>query len=179
MRRLEQAELREPPRLRKDAMMLSDTQLIILSAASQRHDHLVVLPPKLNGAVAIKVVNELLQIGLLQEQSAKGEMPVWRHDQEHRGVSLRVTRAGLQAIKAEVSNVPASDRDPKYSAATELVVRAARSIVPSKRQNRAPKSGSRKRSSTAKANRKPATAIWRLVRDHQAKTPGRRCHTAG
>src|SRR4051794_8022244 len=126
--------------------MLSDTQLIILSAASQRHDHLVVLPPKLNGAIAMKVVNNLLQGGLLQEHSAEGEMPVWRRDQEHRSYSLRITKAGLQAIKAEAFDAPARySCDPKKSAGTEHLVRAARSTVPSKRQSRARKSGTRKR----------------------------------
>jgi hypothetical protein len=137
-------------------MMLSDTQLTILSPASQRTDHLVVLPPKLNGAVALKVVNKLLQEGFLQEQSAKGEMPVWRRDQEHGSYSLRITKAGLQAITAEAFDAPVSDRDPQHSAGTELVVRAARSTVPSKRQSRARNSGTRKRSSTAKTSRKPA-----------------------
>ncbi len=106
--------------------------------------------------------------------TAKGEMPVWLRDQEHRSYSLRITKAGLQAIKAEASDAPASNRDPKKSAGTELVVRAARSTVPSKRQNRAPKSGTRKRSSTAKASGKPTTGYGPRQSDGLATAFGSR-----
>ena len=41
-------------------MKLSDTQLMILSAASQRDDHAVVLPPNLKGSAAKKVVEKLV-----------------------------------------------------------------------------------------------------------------------
>jgi hypothetical protein len=39
---------------------LTDTQLIILSSASQREDGLAVLPEKLKGGAATKVVTKLL-----------------------------------------------------------------------------------------------------------------------
>ena len=79
-------------------MKLSDTQLIILSAASQRDDHLAVLPSNLNGGAAKTVVTKLVKEGLLQELAAKEDMPVWRRDEDNRPYSLRITNAGLQAI---------------------------------------------------------------------------------
>jgi hypothetical protein len=59
-------------------MTLSDTQLLILSAASQRADHAAVLPANLKGSAAKKVTDKLLNEKLLQELRAKDDMPIWR-----------------------------------------------------------------------------------------------------
>jgi hypothetical protein len=59
-------------------MMLSDTQRLILSSASQRTDHAAVLPSNLKGSAANKVVGRLLNEKFLQELRAKDDMPVWR-----------------------------------------------------------------------------------------------------
>jgi hypothetical protein len=47
-------------------MTLSDTQLLILSAASQRTDHAATLPANLKGGAAKKVIGRLLKQKLLQ-----------------------------------------------------------------------------------------------------------------
>jgi hypothetical protein len=47
-------------------MKLSDTQLLILSSASQRTDHTAVLPANLKGGAAKKVIDRLLKEDLLQ-----------------------------------------------------------------------------------------------------------------
>src|SRR5438046_10407224 len=57
-------------------MKLSDTQLLILSSASQRSDHAALLPANLKGSAAKKVVDRLLKEKLLQELHAKDDMPV-------------------------------------------------------------------------------------------------------
>src|SRR6266852_1262607 len=80
-------------------MKLSDTQLMILSSASQRADHAAVLPANLKGSAANKVVNKLLNEKLLQELRAKDDMPVWRRGDDNRPYSLRITKAGLKAIE--------------------------------------------------------------------------------
>src|ERR1700676_1954202 len=82
-------------------MTLSDTQLLILSSASQRADHAALLPANLKGGVAKKVVDRLLNQKLLQELHAKDDMPVWRHGDDNRPYSLRITKAGLKAIEVE------------------------------------------------------------------------------
>jgi hypothetical protein len=53
-------------------MKLTDTQLIILSAASQRPDGGIELPPNLKGGAAQKVVSKLLAERLLEEMPASG-----------------------------------------------------------------------------------------------------------
>jgi hypothetical protein len=82
-------------------MKLSDTQLLILSSASQRIDHAAVLPANLKGSAAKKVVDKLLNEKLLQELRAKDDMPVWRRGDDNRSYSLRITKAGLRAIEVE------------------------------------------------------------------------------
>jgi hypothetical protein len=80
-------------------MKLSDTQLLILSSASQRTDHAALLPANLKGSAAKKVVARLLNEKLMQELRTKDDMPVWRRGDDNRSYSLRITKAGLRAIE--------------------------------------------------------------------------------
>src|SRR5258707_6723326 len=82
-------------------MKLSDTQLLILSAASQRTDHAATLPGNLKGAAAKKVIDRLLKQKLLQELHAKDDMPVWRRGDDNRPYTLRITNAGLKAVEVK------------------------------------------------------------------------------
>jgi hypothetical protein len=80
---------------------LSDTQLVILSAASQRDDRGVELPANVKGKAASKVVDKLIRAGLLEEVRAGGSLPVWRRDDENGAMALRITKSGLEAIDVE------------------------------------------------------------------------------
>jgi hypothetical protein len=80
---------------------LTDTQLIILSAASQRDDRGVVLPANVKGEAARKVVDKLIHAGLLEEVRASGSLPVWRRDDERGPMALCITKNGLKAIDVE------------------------------------------------------------------------------
>jgi DNA-binding MarR family transcriptional regulator len=86
---------------------LSDTQSVILSAASQRTDRIALpLPKSLKGGAAQKVVNALIDKGLLEEVRANRKLndPVWRETEDARAVTLVVTDAGLAAIGIEVEH---------------------------------------------------------------------------
>ena len=88
---------------------LSDTQRIILSAASQRTDRLALpLPKSLKGGAVIKVIGPLLEKGLLEEVDANRKLgdPVWRETGDGHGVTLIVTDAGLEAIGVEPNGAP-------------------------------------------------------------------------
>jgi hypothetical protein len=87
---------REPPMSR-----LTDTQLIMLSSASRREDGIVVIPAKLKGGAAQKVVSTLLAKGLVEEIRADGKVPVWRRDDSEGPFALRITKRGLHAIQVE------------------------------------------------------------------------------
>jgi hypothetical protein len=94
-------------------MTLSDTQLLILSAASQRNDHAAILPANLKGSAAKKVIDRLLKQKLLQELRAKDDMPVWRRGHDNRSYTLRITKGGLKAIEVEdVADAPHENATP-------------------------------------------------------------------
>jgi hypothetical protein len=124
-------------------MKLSDTQLMILSSASQRTDHAAVLPANLKGSAANKVINKLLNEKLLQELRAKGDMPLWRRGNDNRPYSLRITKTALKAIEVE-DLAEASDNnaaaDPDEVAAADLFTEAKSSERPS----RAKRSGAKR-----------------------------------
>jgi len=88
---------------------LSDTQLMILSAAAQREDRNVLpLPGSLRGGAAAKVVGALLSRGLIAETAADSQTKadaalnrIWRNDKDGRAILLHITDAGLAAIGVE------------------------------------------------------------------------------
>lgn len=79
---------------------LTDTQLILLSKATQQ-DGLVVMPPNLKGAVATKLIKPLIGRGLVNEVPSKPDT-AWRRDEaEGQSYALMITDAGRAAINAE------------------------------------------------------------------------------
>jgi hypothetical protein len=96
---------------------LSDTQLLVLSNAAQREDHVVVLPKNLKGGAAAKVIKPLLSKGLLKEVQAKPGMPAWRRDdKEGRSYALVITNAGGKAINVELDSGTSTQSDGKAPA---------------------------------------------------------------
>jgi Protein of unknown function (DUF3489) len=90
---------------------LTDTQLVLLSAATRRDDHALERPSSLTGGAAGKVVARLFADGLIEEINSRGTLPVWRRD-EDRPRSLRITRKGLQAIRVEDEAVSGAADEP-------------------------------------------------------------------
>lgn len=85
---------------------LTDTQLVILSSASQRENGLAVLPDRIKGAAAKTAVTKLIGLGFLKEVRAKRDQPAWRTDEEDRPVALKLTRAGSEAIGVDPDPAP-------------------------------------------------------------------------
>jgi hypothetical protein len=79
-------------------MNLTDTHLVLLSAASQREGGTVILAPDLKGSAATKVVGGLLREKLIEEIPANGSLPVWRRDDDAGALALRITERGLTVI---------------------------------------------------------------------------------
>ena len=135
---------------------LTDTQLIILSAASQRDDRGVELPANLKGEAARKVVDKLIRAGLLEEVRAGGSLPVWRRDDDSGPMALRITKQGLEAIGVkdvgvgapmEKSVSPAPNR-------TEIEAPAGKVVASRKRASVATRTSVRTRHQTGKATTK-------------------------
>ncbi len=83
---------------------LSDTQLLILSAAAQRTDRLALpLPNSLRGRAVHKAITPLIEHGLLSEISANHKLgdPVWRENSTGDRITLIITDAGLAVIGVE------------------------------------------------------------------------------
>jgi hypothetical protein len=57
------------------SIKLTDTQLVMLSAAAQRDDRSLVPAPKLKGAAAQKIAGKLIAAGLVKEIKAKAGAP--------------------------------------------------------------------------------------------------------
>ena len=94
-------------------MKLTDTQLVILSAASQRGDCAIELAPNLKGGAARKVVGKLLSDGLIEEIEARGSFPVWRRDGDKGPLALRITQRGLAAIQVDGGSTLPQAKEPR------------------------------------------------------------------
>src|SRR5271166_414587 len=81
---------------------LNDTQLVLLSAASQRDDHCLVPPASPKRAQSQRAVAKLLEAGLVKEVRAKAGAPIWRRDGETgQAYALKLTAAGAKAIAVD------------------------------------------------------------------------------
>ena len=129
---------------------LTDTQLVLLSAASQRKDGSLELTGNPKGSVARKTITKLLKDGLVEEVPAGGMLPVWRRDDDEGAFALRITACGLAAIGIERSS--ASPEVAVASGASEVdgnqLADAASRAIPAprkestKRTAAAPRKGS-------------------------------------
>ena len=84
---------------------LTDSQLVILSAAARRQDGTVLPLPrslKVNKAAATIVLESLLKKGLVAERPAAADEAHWRETRDGRRTALAITDTGLQAIGVEV-----------------------------------------------------------------------------
>jgi hypothetical protein len=114
---------------------LTDTQLVMLSAATQRDDRCLVASANLKGGAVHKVAAKLIAAGLAKEVRAEAGTPVWRRDEQAgQSYSLKLTAAGAKAIAIDDGSAPCEgteDRGPREQAATTepVITRLAR--VPS------------------------------------------------
>jgi hypothetical protein len=80
---------------------LTDAQIVMLSAASQRENLCLTAPAKMKGAVLSKVSEKLVKLGLVREVRVKAGMPVWRREESGQSYTLKLTAAGLKAIAVD------------------------------------------------------------------------------
>ena len=79
---------------------LTDTQLVILTAAAQRNDGAVLPLPKTleaGNAAASNTLRSLIKRGLIAERQAQAKEAIWRETGDLR-LALLITDAGLTAI---------------------------------------------------------------------------------
>lgn len=86
---------------------LTDTQLVILSAAAQRDDGAILPLPdslKVKGGARTKVLASLLDKGLIEERPAPAGAEIWREAADGARLSLAITAVGLDAIRVGSSD---------------------------------------------------------------------------
>jgi hypothetical protein len=96
---------------------LTDAQLIVLTSACKRDDGLAVLPAGMKPAVAAKIATSLGNKGLVREIRAKPGAPVWSEDAEGRTYSLKILKAGRDAIGVTEDSDEANNAEAPATAA--------------------------------------------------------------
>lgn len=126
---------------------LTDTQLIILSSACRNEDGLAIRPENMKTAAAEKLAASLQSKGFAREIRAKSGTPVWREDGQGKAYSLKILKAGREAIGvaeeddgADTSSVEPPAAKPKQSAA----IQRTKSETPPARTDREPRAGSKR-----------------------------------
>jgi len=152
-------------------MKLTDTQLVLLSRASQRPDHCAEIPANLKGGAAEKFVAKLLDGGLLEEIRSEADMPAWRKDDDG-AFALRVTDAGLCSISADEAAPPPGNGAAKVLAPVEAAPsptkpQPTRKRPASKSKDRRP-AASRKSTAKPKGSSKQDIVLGLLRRAHGA-----------
>jgi hypothetical protein len=104
---------------------LSDSQLVVLTAACQRPDRSVFpVTAKLKGIAAGNVIKSLLKRELIKEVRAKREDTAWRDDEQHGRMTLVVTPAAFAALGIDVAE-EATEATPDAATAPEAKAEAA------------------------------------------------------
>jgi hypothetical protein len=102
---------------------LTDTQLVLLSASSQREDGLLVQPDRLKGVIAQSVTSSLLARAYIEEVHVGRDEPHWRQDDDNRPIGFKITSIGLIAIglsghnevEIELEEATLPDEEPPQS----------------------------------------------------------------
>ena len=148
------------------SIKLTDTQLVLLSAAAQRKDLCLVAPATLKGATPQKVASKLISLGFIKEVKAKANDPIWRRD-EGASYALKLTATGAKAIAVDAAKPEDADEASAALANRDQAAilskldtkdaRPAEAIEPGPAGPSAPRGGS-----------KLARVIALLERDHGA-----------
>lgn len=80
---------------------LSDTQLLVLSAASQRPDGLLKPPERLRGSALQIFQRKLVELRLAIDQPVGPNDPAWHQSDERGRVGLQIAPSGLTALGLE------------------------------------------------------------------------------
>ncbi len=105
---------------------LTDTQLIILSAACAREDRRVLpLPKSLKGGAARKVIDTLIAKGLVEETAAQKGDAVWRDSDDDRRLTLVATPAADAALDGSMTDAaPAAPQRPAKAKKAKVAANA-------------------------------------------------------
>jgi Protein of unknown function (DUF3489) len=149
---------------------LTDTQLVILSAASQRDDRGVELPANVKDEAARKAADKLIRASLLEEVRAAGSLPVSRRDDRNGPMALRITEPGLAAIDGDgEAEVAPKQTSVRPAPAHEVEAPAAEVIASRKRISVATQKSAPKKHHPGKTKTKAGSPVERRSGSKQAR----------
>jgi hypothetical protein len=93
-------------------MTLTDTQLVLLSAAAQHEEHLIAPPATPKGRAIQNTLTSLIRRGLVDECLVTALQPHWRTDDAGQIIGLRITAAGLSALGLDPTDQTDHDAAP-------------------------------------------------------------------
>lgn len=116
-------------------MKLTDSQLIVLTTASQRDDlSIMPLPKTMKGAAAEKVIKSLLAKKLIAEKPVFDVAQEWRTADGIR-IGLVITPAGLQAVGLEpVTSEPGADAPAASASLADHASKATKASTAARRE---------------------------------------------
>jgi hypothetical protein len=92
---------------------LTDTQLVLLSAAAQHPEGAIEVPSDLKVGSAKRAIGALLRNGVIEEIPSRGALQVWRRDEAAGPLGLRISAQGLTAIGVDGANIAAERTERK------------------------------------------------------------------
>jgi predicted transcriptional regulator len=131
---------------------LTDTQLVILSAAAQREDGAALPLPKsleIKGGAATNTLEALRKKGLLEEKPGSRKAAAWRDGKDSRRMMLVITEAGLGALDGEPAGKSSKQPIPTRAQAKKPRGRAKRKTATSKPKGETPQKTVRQRTKQA------------------------------
>jgi hypothetical protein len=108
---------------------LNDTQLVILSSASQREDGFAVLPEGVRAASVKAAVIRLTKLGFLKQVRVKRDQPHWLTDEEGTRIG-RPNSKGARASRPDRKESSISPQKGLALSAEESVAVVARPVEP-------------------------------------------------
>jgi Protein of unknown function (DUF3489) len=142
---------------------LTDVQRIVLSDAVLRNDGAAALPEGMTEKAVQKLAATLVAKRLVREVRAKGDMPIWRRNEEGRACALIVTKLGREAIKGDEGRQPIGV-DVDASALSSIPdERPSQTALPSQSAQCVPRKGSKLAEVMTLLGRKDGVAIEELT----------------
>jgi hypothetical protein len=155
------------PRVTSMSIKLTDTQIVMLSAAAQRNDRCLLAPQilKVKGSATRKLATKLIGAGLAKEIKAKPGAPVRRRDEQaDQPYALKLTAAGAKTFAIDdgsASNETREDISQHLEGAapsSEIVQRAVPDVAAAEPPSpSAPRGGTK----TGASRRIASAGSWR------------------
>ncbi|MBS1833233.1 MAG: DUF3489 domain-containing protein [Acidobacteria bacterium] len=157
-------------------MKLTDSQLVILSAAAKRSDGSVLPLPKsvkLNKGATTLVLKSLLKHKLVAEEFAERESEAWREGGDGQRFALSITPAGMKAIGVEEApDTKASGPSSKWDSRKARPTDGPAASAPSKKSKTAVREGTKLSALIALLSRKSGATL-----EEAAKVTGWQHHS--